>query len=230
MQSLLQTATTPPCGTPLALFRVAGPYLGKRNTRSLFGSSSVSAKSFSISRNSTSSCQILRYQTKQAQTANPWTINPVASTSVLAGNYSSTRQLHTLNSSRKNIGLRPLQDTLALSTSIASTALGSYSSDRLGTQALLRAQSRAYSTAEDSKMYTASFAFFEAIWEAGVTHCFVNLGSDHPSIIEAMVKGQREKDGQFPRIITCPNEVCLHPLYLSRLSHSYISDGCHVHG
>lgn len=56
-------------------------------------------------------------------------------------------------------------------------------------------------------MYTASFAFFEAIWEAGVTHCFVNLGSDHPSIIEAMVKGQREKGGQFPRIITCPNEV-----------------------
>lgn len=56
-------------------------------------------------------------------------------------------------------------------------------------------------------MYTASFAFFEAIWEAGVTHCFVNLGSDHPSIIEAMVKGQNEKAGQFPRIITCPNEV-----------------------
>lgn len=56
-------------------------------------------------------------------------------------------------------------------------------------------------------MYTASFAFFEAIWEAGITHCFVNLGSDHPSIIEAMVKGQREKKGNFPRIITCPNEM-----------------------
>ncbi|TVY23416.1 Benzoylformate decarboxylase, partial [Lachnellula hyalina] len=51
------------------------------------------------------------------------------------------------------------------------------------------------------------FAFFEALWEAGVTHCFVNLGSDHPSIIEAMVKGQNEKKGQFPRIITCPNEM-----------------------
>ncbi|KAI1434368.1 thiamine pyrophosphate enzyme [Xylaria sp. CBS 124048] len=56
-------------------------------------------------------------------------------------------------------------------------------------------------------MYTASFAFFEALWQAGVTHCFVNLGSDHPSIIEAMVKGQREKKGNFPRIITCPNEM-----------------------
>ena len=56
--------------------------------------------------------------------------------------------------------------------------------------------------------YTASFAFFEAIWEAGITHCFANLGSDHPSIMEAIVKGQNEKKGQFPKIITCPNEVC----------------------
>ncbi|KAF2207541.1 hypothetical protein CERZMDRAFT_119003 [Cercospora zeae-maydis SCOH1-5] len=56
-------------------------------------------------------------------------------------------------------------------------------------------------------MYTASFAFFEALWEAGITHVFVNLGSDHPSIIEAIVKGQNEKKSQFPRIITCPNEM-----------------------
>ncbi|KAH8898274.1 thiamine diphosphate-binding protein [Thozetella sp. PMI_491] len=56
-------------------------------------------------------------------------------------------------------------------------------------------------------MYTTSDAFFEALWEAGVTHCFVNLGSDHPSIIEAMVKGTRDKKDQFPRIITCPNEM-----------------------
>lgn len=66
---------------------------------------------------------------------------------------------------------------------------------------------RSYSTASED-MYTASFAFFEAIWDAGITHCFVNLGTDHPSIIEAMVKGQREKKGKFPKIITCPNEVC----------------------
>ncbi|KAM0738074.1 hypothetical protein ACQRIT_007550 [Beauveria bassiana] len=56
-------------------------------------------------------------------------------------------------------------------------------------------------------MYTASSAFFDAIWDAGVTHCFVNLGSDHPSFIDAMVKGQREKRDKFPRIITCPNEM-----------------------
>lgn len=57
-------------------------------------------------------------------------------------------------------------------------------------------------------MYTTSFAFFESLGEAGISHVFVNLGSDHPSIIEAMVKGQREKSANFPRIITCPNEVC----------------------
>lgn len=56
-------------------------------------------------------------------------------------------------------------------------------------------------------VYTASFAFFEALWEAGVSHCFVNLGSDHPSIMEAIVKGQKEAQGQFPKIITCPNEM-----------------------
>ncbi|OAL23319.1 hypothetical protein AYO22_06369 [Fonsecaea multimorphosa] len=55
--------------------------------------------------------------------------------------------------------------------------------------------------------YTTSYAFFEAIWEAGITHVFVNLGSDHPSIIEAITKGQKEKKADFPRIITCPNEM-----------------------
>lgn len=73
----------------------------------------------------------------------------------------------------------------------------------------LRQASTLASSASTGNMYTASFAFFEAVWEAGITHCFVNLGSDHPSIIEAMVKGQREAKGRFPRIITCPNEVCI---------------------
>lgn len=55
--------------------------------------------------------------------------------------------------------------------------------------------------------YTTSFAFFEAIYEAGVSHVFVNLGSDHPSIMEAMVKANNEKKGEFLKIITCPNEM-----------------------
>ncbi|KAL3469736.1 thiamine pyrophosphate enzyme [Aspergillus californicus] len=55
--------------------------------------------------------------------------------------------------------------------------------------------------------YTASYAFFEALWELGVRNCFVNLGSDHPSIMEAMAKGVKENPETFPKIFTCPNEM-----------------------
>ncbi|KAA8563783.1 hypothetical protein EYC84_011800 [Monilinia fructicola] len=54
-------------------------------------------------------------------------------------------------------------------------------------------------------MVTASYAFFEALVEAGVSHCFVNLGSDHPSIIEALIILKKENKG--PEVITCPNEM-----------------------
>ena len=40
-----------------------------------------------------------------------------------------------------------------------------------------------------------------------MTYCFVNLGSDHPSILESITQAQNEKKGQSPRIITCPNEM-----------------------
>ncbi|CAK1366158.1 unnamed protein product [Cercospora beticola] len=55
--------------------------------------------------------------------------------------------------------------------------------------------------------YSASFAFFEALWDAGVRYCFVNLGSDHPAMMEAMVKGQQERRDKFPKFITCPSEM-----------------------
>jgi acetolactate synthase-1/2/3 large subunit len=55
-------------------------------------------------------------------------------------------------------------------------------------------------------MYTASTAFLEALTEAGVTHIFANLGSDHPPIIESLAEGQAS-DRALPRLITCPNEM-----------------------
>ncbi|KAK8875218.1 thiamine pyrophosphate enzyme [Apiospora arundinis] len=55
--------------------------------------------------------------------------------------------------------------------------------------------------------YTTAYALFEALWEAGITTCFVNVGSDHPSLLEAMVKGKRERPGSWPRMITCPSEI-----------------------
>lgn len=45
------------------------------------------------------------------------------------------------------------------------------------------------------------------MFQAGITACFVNLGSDHPSLIEAIVKGKRERPNAWPRIITCPSEM-----------------------
>ncbi|KIM93426.1 hypothetical protein OIDMADRAFT_46229 [Oidiodendron maius Zn] len=55
--------------------------------------------------------------------------------------------------------------------------------------------------------YSASFAFFEALYEAGVSHVFVNLGSDHPAIMEALAHGAQLKGVKFPRVITCPHEM-----------------------
>lgn len=83
-------------------------------------------------------------------------------------------------------------------------------------------------------MYNTSFAFFEAIAAAGVSHCFVNLGSDHPGIIEAMVVNK--SNPKFPRIITCPSEVrapqsCIRlPSGPDRTLIDPPADGCHVHG
>lgn len=55
-------------------------------------------------------------------------------------------------------------------------------------------------------MYTASSAFLEALTEAGVSHVFVNWGSDHPGLIEAIAEA-RATGVAVPRVITCPNEM-----------------------
>lgn len=79
--------------------------------------------------------------------------------------------------------------------------------------------------------YTASTAFFEALWDAGVTHCFVNLGSDHPSILEAIARNSKNLNGRFPRIITCPHEVCLPPDTEQAVpTHPTLIDGGSVNG
>ncbi|TPX13078.1 uncharacterized protein E0L32_006504 [Thyridium curvatum] len=59
----------------------------------------------------------------------------------------------------------------------------------------------------DLDKYSASYAFFEGLYEAGVSHVFVNLGSDHPAIMEALARGAQVKGVQFPRVITCPHEM-----------------------
>jgi acetolactate synthase-1/2/3 large subunit len=55
-------------------------------------------------------------------------------------------------------------------------------------------------------MYRASDAFLEALIETGVSCAFVNWGSDHPSLLEAIAEA-RACGREIPRIITCPNEM-----------------------
>ncbi|KAK7217083.1 hypothetical protein V2G26_005086 [Clonostachys chloroleuca] len=55
--------------------------------------------------------------------------------------------------------------------------------------------------------YSASFAFFEGLWEAGIRYVFVNLGSDHPAIMESLAHGAQLKGVNFPEVITCPHEM-----------------------
>ena len=43
--------------------------------------------------------------------------------------------------------------------------------------------------------------------QAGISHVFVNLGSDHPGIMEAIARGKKDPTGSFPKVVTCPHEV-----------------------
>ncbi|KAM0786761.1 hypothetical protein ACM66B_002196 [Microbotryomycetes sp. NB124-2] len=57
-----------------------------------------------------------------------------------------------------------------------------------------------------NEVFTTSNVFLDVLVKAGITHAFVNLGSDHPALLEAFIK--RNKDGlKSLKIITCPNEM-----------------------
>ena len=59
--------------------------------------------------------------------------------------------------------------------------------------------------------YTATTAFLEALTVAEVTTCFVNLGSDHPSFVEAIARykaGVSRKDAiKLPAFISVTHEM-----------------------
>jgi acetolactate synthase-1/2/3 large subunit len=57
-----------------------------------------------------------------------------------------------------------------------------------------------------SGAYTTSTALLDALQEAGVTHFFVNFGSDHPGLVECLAEA-RAMGRLMPRVITCPNEM-----------------------
>jgi acetolactate synthase I/II/III large subunit len=55
-------------------------------------------------------------------------------------------------------------------------------------------------------IYTGASALIEALVDAGVSYLFVNLGSDHPGIVEALAQA-RATGKPVPKVITCPNEM-----------------------
>ncbi|KAK7227843.1 hypothetical protein V2G26_000013 [Clonostachys chloroleuca] len=54
---------------------------------------------------------------------------------------------------------------------------------------------------------TGAANFLEALYDAGTRYCFVNLGSDHPALLEAMAASKSDKTRRIPTIITCPSEL-----------------------
>lgn len=55
-------------------------------------------------------------------------------------------------------------------------------------------------------MPIAATALLEALHEAGVSHIFANLGTDHPPIIESLAEAQATGK-PVPQLITCPHEM-----------------------
>jgi thiamine pyrophosphate-dependent acetolactate synthase large subunit-like protein len=57
-----------------------------------------------------------------------------------------------------------------------------------------------------SNMYTTSSVFLQTLVSVGITHVFVNWGSDHPALLEDVARRLQSSDVQL-KFITCPNEM-----------------------
>ncbi|KAG1826595.1 thiamine pyrophosphate enzyme, N-terminal TPP binding domain-containing protein [Suillus subalutaceus] len=56
-------------------------------------------------------------------------------------------------------------------------------------------------------MYTTSSLFFHTLAQVGITHAFVNWGSDHPALLEDLQRQRVDHGDTVVEIITCPNEM-----------------------
>ncbi|KAL7279594.1 hypothetical protein ACG7TL_005999 [Trametes sanguinea] len=55
-------------------------------------------------------------------------------------------------------------------------------------------------------MYTTASVFFKTLADAGITHAFVNWGSDHPAFLEDLHRQYVETGKTLVDIVTCPSE------------------------
>jgi acetolactate synthase-1/2/3 large subunit len=60
--------------------------------------------------------------------------------------------------------------------------------------------------AETLDRYTVADVLMQALVDGGVTHCFVNTGTDYPALIEGWAKA-RARGRRLPEIVVCPHEV-----------------------
>ncbi|KAI0369408.1 thiamine diphosphate-binding protein [Pilatotrama ljubarskyi] len=55
-------------------------------------------------------------------------------------------------------------------------------------------------------MYTTASVFFKTLADAGITHAFVNWGSDHSAFLEDLHRQRTESGKTLIEIVTCPSE------------------------
>ncbi|EIW52361.1 thiamine diphosphate-binding protein [Trametes versicolor FP-101664 SS1] len=55
-------------------------------------------------------------------------------------------------------------------------------------------------------MYTTASVFFKTLTDAGITHAFVNWGSDHSAFLEDLHRQRTELGKTVVEIVTCPSE------------------------
>lgn len=60
--------------------------------------------------------------------------------------------------------------------------------------------------AESRGRTTVADALMQALAAGGVTHCFINTGTDYPALIESWARAE-EQGRRMPRLVVCPHEV-----------------------
>ncbi|KAL1742705.1 thiamine pyrophosphate enzyme, N-terminal TPP binding domain-containing protein [Schizophyllum fasciatum] len=56
-------------------------------------------------------------------------------------------------------------------------------------------------------MYTTATLFLRTLADCGITHAFVNWGSDHPALLEELERERAEEGQTAVEVLTCPSEM-----------------------
>ena len=56
-------------------------------------------------------------------------------------------------------------------------------------------------------MHTTATLFLKTLADCGITHAFVNWGSDHPALLEELERERVEEGQTAVEIVACPSEM-----------------------